>query len=109
MELRRLYLKFQVWGTTSGSLHRGWNLKNHEEVRKDVDLRLMIKVEEVMPVMVFSPLEIALNELQREPLAMASTEFVLDLKWIKWDTTGNKQETTEAELTTTSRMLGRQS
>jgi hypothetical protein len=27
--------------------------------------------------------------------------FVLDLKWIKWETTRNGQETTEAEPTTT--------
>ena len=27
--------------------------------------------------------------------------FVLDLKWIKWETTGNREQTTEAEPTTT--------
>jgi hypothetical protein len=31
--------------------------------------------------------------------------FVLDLKWIKWETTEDRQETAEAELTTTGPKL----
>jgi hypothetical protein len=34
-----------------------------------------------------------------------SSIFVLDLEWIKWETTEDRQETAEAELTTTGPTL----